>query len=425
MTSTLAGRDRPWWLAATLLGCAAVAADARQQPPVPASDQQADPPWALLAATYTADAWRVARGAGSPGYVWVDNLDLVATVDGEQLAGIHGLELHAHAIYSGGGSVSARTGDAQGPSNIEAPQALRLLEFWADWRPGGSNRHSLRTGLYDLNSEFDALPSAALFLHSSQGIGADLGLSGQNGPSIFPVTGLALRYRHEAGNGLTLLAAVIDGVPGDPDKPRRTTLRLSSAEGLLGIVELSFARARLTKLAAGAWHYSATFDELLATDTAGNALRSRRNRGAYAHLEYALGTPSGDGVATTSAYLRVGRANPDINRFGAYLGAGLVLRGRLLDRDDRRDEFGIGIAQVRNGGPWRALAAASGGGATRAETAIELTWRIPVNDWLTLQPDLQWIHDPDTDPSRSDALAAALRFELSVERAVTRAGVRR
>lgn len=412
-------------LALALLGCAALAAEARQHPPAPTAQQDADEPWALLAAAYTADVWRVARGADSPGYVWLDNLDLVATLDGEQLAGIRGLELHAHAIYNGGSSVSARTGDAQGPSNIEAPQALRLLEFWADWRPGGSSRHSLRTGLYDLNSEFDALPSAALFLNSSQGIGPDLALTGQNGPSIFPVTGLALRYRHDTESGLTLLAAAIDGVPGDPDNPRRTTLRVSSAEGFLGIVELSYARARLTKLAAGAWRYSAQFDDLLATDAAGNPVRRRRNRGAYAHVEYALGAPRDDAAATASAYLRIGRANPDINRFGAYLGAGLVLRGRLLDRDDRRDEFGIGIAQVRNGGPWRTLAAASGSGATRAETALELTWRIPVNDWLTLQPDLHWIHDPDTDPSRRAALAAALRIEVSVERALTRAVVRR
>jgi porin len=392
-------------------------------PPVPPADD--DTPLAQLAGIYTGEVWRVARGAESTGYVWIDQLDLIATINGEQTLAVPGLMLYAHALYHGGGSVSTRTGDAQGPSNIEAPQGLKLLELWADWRPGRSSRHSLRAGVYDVNSEFDALPSAALFLNSSQGIGVDLAQTGANGPSIFPTTGLALRYRHEAANGWSLIAAAVDGVPGDPERPRATSFRFSSDEGALGIVEASYSNGRLAKLAAGAWAYSAKFEHLTATDARGDPLLLRRNRGAYAHAEYAFGPTFADGAAAASAFLRYGRANADINRFGSYLGAGVVLRGLLGDAEGRRDELGLALAQARNGGPWRAQAAASGAAANRAETVLELTWRIPVNDWLVLQPDVQWIRNPDTDPTRRAALAAALRIEIGIEHAITRAGARR
>lgn len=75
-------------------------------------------------------------------------------------------------------------------SNIETGvRATRLYEAWLE--TGLGERGSLRAGLYDLTSEFDVLETANLFIHSAHGIGSDIGLSGLNGPSIFPVTSRA------------------------------------------------------------------------------------------------------------------------------------------------------------------------------------------------------------------------------------------
>ncbi len=53
------------------------------------------------------------------------------------------------------------------------------------------------------------------------------------------------------------------------------------------------------------------------------------------------------------------------------------------------------------------------GSATDArETTLELTWRLPVADWLTLQPDLQYVINPGFDASLDDAFVVGLRFEL-------------
>ncbi|MDY6947997.1 MAG: carbohydrate porin, partial [Pseudomonadota bacterium] len=48
----------------------------------------------------------------------------------------------------------------------------------------------------------------------------------------------------------------------------------------------------------------------------------------------------------------------------------------------------------------------------RHESAIELTYRVQARSWLALQPDLQYIINPGTDPALEDAWVVGLRFEL-------------
>jgi len=57
---------------------------------------------------------------------------------------------------------------------------------------------------------------------------------------------------------------------------------------------------------------------------------------------------------------------------------------------------------------------AEGFAVTAGELACELTWRIPVGEHLVLQPDVQYIVDPDTNPGIADALVLILRVELSL-----------
>jgi carbohydrate-selective porin OprB len=51
---------------------------------------------------------------------------------------------------------------------------------------------------------------------------------------------------------------------------------------------------------------------------------------------------------------------------------------------------------------------------TSGELACELTWRIPFGEHLVLQPDVQYVVDPDTNPDIADALVLILRVELSL-----------
>ena len=54
----------------------------------------------------------------------------------------------------------------------------------------------------------------------------------------------------------------------------------------------------------------------------------------------------------------------------------------------------------------------AGNGVDNAETNYELTYRAPINKWLTVQPDLQYIVDPGTNPAVRDDMIIGVRFEV-------------
>ena len=82
-------------------------------------------------------------------------------------------------------------------------------------------RGGIKTGLIDLNSEFDTKDTGSLFINSAHGIGTEFSQTGRNGPSIFPSTSLAVRADAALGNGLTVRVGFFDAVPNDPDDQAR------------------------------------------------------------------------------------------------------------------------------------------------------------------------------------------------------------
>ena len=74
---------------------------------------------------------------------------------------------------------------------------MKLYEAWFE-QTLFDDRLSFKAGLYDLNTEFDVVETAGLFINSSHGIGPDFSQSGVNGPSIFPTTSLGIRVKAQA-----------------------------------------------------------------------------------------------------------------------------------------------------------------------------------------------------------------------------------
>lgn len=368
-----------------------------------------------LDVVYTGETWRNTKGGLRTGNSYLDNLDVQLSVDGESAWGIPGLTAFAYLLHDNGGTVTEDlVGDAQTISNIEAPDAVRIYELWVDWAFGAERDSSLRLGLYDLNSEFDASDTAALFVNSAHGIGTQIGQTGRNGPSIFPVTSLAARLRWQLAADWTMQFAVLDGVPGDPDHPTSNRIHLGGADGWLLVGETSWSRGRWRKLALGGWRYTSHFEALDRLDPGGSPLRLKSNDGIYALGEAALWSSQGDGPRALDAYARFGTADGRINRFDRAWAFGLVMTGLLPARPE--DRLGLGVATVRNGNGYRRASAQQGDAIDSHETAIELTYRAQVADWLVLQPIVQHVVNPDTNPARADALAVALRFELSFSR---------
>jgi porin len=371
---------------------------------------KADTPAYDFDVVYTADIWRNARGGLRTGAVYLDNLDLTLGIDGERAWGIPGLEAFAYVLYNNEARFSERyVGDAMTVSNIDAARAVRLYEAWMQWSGGEAQPYSMRFGLYDLNSEFDSDDSRSLFIHSSHGVGHELGQTGENGPSIFPVTSLGARFAWQPAHDWQLLAAVLDGVPGDRDDPNRSGVHLSSDEGALAITEAQWSHGRVRKLSLGHWRYTADFDDVRSTD-ATPLPRRDDNIGTYAALEVALGEYR-DEEPSAAVFIRYGVANGHINEFDEFVGVGVHRQGLIAARSD--DQVGLAFSWGRVSAATRAAAALAGTPRDHYEAAIELTYRAVVNEWLTIQPDLQFIFNPGADSRLADSLALGIRFEFS------------
>jgi porin len=366
-----------------------------------------------LAVVYTGEVWQNTRGGLRTGSSYLDNLDVQLTVDGEKAWGATGLTLFGYLLHNNGGTVSETlVGDAQGISNIEALKHTRLYELWADWAFGRTGRHSLRVGLYDLNSEFDTTDVGSLFTGSENGIGTQIAQTGLNGPSVFPITSLGARYRWQPASNWVVQIVALDGVPGDPDDPSSNSIHLGGDDGLLLVSEAIWrGNGRLRKASLGAWTYTEEFDDLLQTDASGVPLRRGGNDGIYALVEGNLWNGGADSPRSLDAYARFGTADDRINRFDSAWVIGAVCTGLFPSRP--QDQLGIALSEARNGGPYGDARALAGSTVDAREFHYELTYRAQVTDWLALQPTLHYVVNPDTEPSRSDALVVGLRFELA------------
>jgi porin len=364
-----------------MMGTAAAAADA---PPIAVGLRE------------TLDAWDNASGGLRGGAVLLNKLQISATVRGDSV-GLPGLSAHAQIFRTDGPSLSARVGDVQTVSNIEAPPVTRLFEAWVQQRIGGDDRAAeIRAGLMDLNAQFDSNDSASLFVNSSHGIGPDISRSGRNGPSIFPVTGAGASLSLLLGKSWTLRVAAFDGAPGDPDRPKAfAAIRLGHGDGALLIAQADYHPSDEATIEGGVWRYTARLPAI------GAPGMSARDQGGYASVAAPL-----PGLPGLKGWIRVGLANQEAQPVRAYLGAGLVAQSPFRARAD--DRLGLAVAHAVSSAPMRAAY-----GVPRAETTVEATYQLSVRRKLALQPDVQYVRHPAARARTADALVVGTRLVLT------------
>jgi porin len=366
-----------------------------------------DAPLASIDAGYTGEAWRQFAGGLGVGSRFLDNVELTADVDGE-LLGLDGWQFFGTLLYNNGRALSGDlTGATQGVTNIETIRGARLFELWTQWRMG-NDASSLRVGLYDLNSEFDHIAAAELFINPSHGIGPDFSQSGENGPSIFPVTSLAIRG-HWMRGPWTLRAAVLDAKPGDPDHPDRSGIALSRAEGALLTGEVNYYAGSGPRYGGGYWRYTADFDDISAVSDSGDPQRRNDNAGAYVFVESAIPLESGAG-RSLNVFARTGIAQSHINELGRYYGAGAVYSGLLSARWP--SQIGLAVAIAELGEPARRTFMDAGALPARREYNYELTCRFELSEGIALQADVQYIDNPGTNATLKPAVLFGLRIEV-------------
>nr|WP_294169575.1 carbohydrate porin [uncultured Sphingomonas sp.] len=371
---------------AGVLACLAAPASAEPENPV------------QLGAGYTSDSFFNLDGGLRAGFRQMGLAEVTADADLSSVL-TEGATGHASVQWVHGESLSGDLiGDAQVHSNIDAPDAVRLFEAWVQLPAAGKGR--VKAGLVDLNGDFDVQTVGALFLNSSHGIGPDFSQTGLNGPSIFPITSGAVVLGWD-DEGWSARLGLFDAVAGQRGNPRRNAIRFPGATGLLLVAEGDVKLSEAVELQAGAWQYSGKFETIeLLPDGAPD--RRRGNRGAYLQVEGRLGSVA---ALPVDGWVRVGTAATRVNAIGLYTGGGIAV-------GPEESRCGLALARAQLGRPARRAAAPSS--LDKHETVVELTYSRTVTDWLTVQPDLQYVINPGWDPGLGNALVAGVRLHLAL-----------
>jgi porin len=356
---------------------------------------------------YVGDVQSNVSGGVERGTRALDNLDLAATFDGEKLLGVEGLSATLHLINNNGGRPNGDlVGSAGGVNNHEVPRATgKLYEAYLQ-QNYYDDRLSFLAGLYDMNTEFYVTDASSLFLQPSAGTGTDIAQSGRNGPSIFPFTAVGARVRVNPTKETYFQVAALDGVAGKVGYLSGTHVSLNRNDGLLMIGEGGYVLGD-NKIGVGGWYYTKPSDDFIRISALGTPEKEHQ-RGAYVLGQHALYSESeGQGLV---ALAHIGIADSDVSRFDYAWYAGVVYTGLIPTRDAGR--LGLALSSAHNGDAFYEAARASGAAVERAETVAELTYSDNITPWMALQPDVQYIMNPNTDPSLDDALVVAARVTI-------------
>ena len=180
-------------------------------------------------------------------------------------------------------------------------------------------------------------------------------------------------------------------------------MRLHRDDGLLLITEVQRTfNGQLEQVAFGVWGYTEPPDHLDAHAAEPN---SAHNHGWYISADSRLGALHEERHWRSS--FRIGHAEESVNNHDWTAVA--ALNYDMARPAGREQSFGIAAAWARTSSALRA----SEDGVDDYETAVELTWRATVTDWLTLQPDIQYIINPGSQRSVRNALLVGLRFQVA------------
>ncbi len=366
--------------------------------------------------------------------VFIQNIDLKFVIDNEKLIGLPGSNILFSVLQNNGNSISQYTGDVQGVSNIEAEQAIRLFEVWIQQRLF-ADQLSVLGGLYDVNSEFDFIESASLFIQSSQGMGGDFAESGLIGPPTFPAAGLGGRIKFVPDRRIYIQAGLMDGAPASLNSAKSADFTWNNSGGTLATAELgllSFGQESFkpqdnlstrqsrsfigrevssdyrTKIALGVWSYSKNYVSDRYGTTLPSVTDNQNDKGIYILADWKWNPNPKKIYQQLSVFGRIGFTENEVSRFKSYGGGGITYKG--LIPGDLNGLLGFSLASVQGSKLFQQI----NGQVDDFETVLELTYLTKVIPWLNIQPDIQYIISPGANLNTSNALVVGIRTDIAL-----------
>ena len=385
-------------------------ADAATQATAPAADSAYQ-----LNLLYTGEAWSNVSGGLKRGSVYLYNADGRVSVDTERAFGWTGGQFVIEGFYQSYNSLNdtfVGATEEQSPIDAACCAIARLYQLYYEQVLGPTN---IRAGIYDLETEFSNLKPMAVFLSKNLTWNAALDQSGTAsrqgtiGPGNYPYTPLAFRIRQTLSPEWSVQAVIANGAADDPNRPQNNGVFFSSKYGAMMIGEVDYTPNRNTKLMAGLWELTAKLPTNDMFNPDGTARYTYGDTGGYFGGTTRL--YSGGGRRGLDGFFTVGVASGKSTDINKSLNAGLVFTGPISARP--ADKLGFSFNVNANPASFRhAVALEAGVKLDRYEPSFELTYRARIFDWLTVQPDVQYIVRPSYDPTVRNDLVIGLHFEI-------------
>jgi porin len=364
------------------------------------------------------EVWANLTGGGHQGVSYngltISKLD----VDLDKLVGWSGAEFFASAFdIHGHGPSRSLVGNLQLVSNIEATPSLKLYDLWLD-QSLFDKTLSIRLGQEGTNDEMMTTTYGGLFLNSSFGFpGMPAAVLPSGGPN-YPMATPFVRAQLKPNDTVTIIGAVYNGDPappgtGDPQIRDRngTAFRLDDHALAFGEVwyspDPSASAALPTTYKLGAWYSSSPFADQR-FDTAGGLLANPAGSGLalthsgdwafYGIIDQKVWERPDAKEQGIGVFLQVMGGPSDRNLSNFFVEGGMNFLAPFTERPD--DVFGVAVTYLGISPAARNFSRdlVSFGRATSSfasnETILEATYTAPVTNWLTLQPDVQFVFNP-------------------------------
>ena len=357
---------------------------------------------------YKGELFSDISGGNEKKSTFINYFDLVFNLSSENLGGWNGTELKASIFGLRGNDINEYAETSQGISNIAAPNTLKLYELWLEQNLF-NNRFSLLFGLLDLNSEFDSIISSGIFINPSQGIGSDFSQTGVSGPSIYPSTSFAVRFKYKFSPFIKVKTSAFNAVPEH---------FFNKHDGLLIVTEIDYSNTddenykNYFSFELGSWYYTGKFTDLNSADIMGKPDYVTGNYGIYFSAEKSFFKTSQNEIKGLEAFIRYGITDKSVNKIFSYLGAGIVYTGLLHGR--KNDKIGLAISRVDNNPKYLSQMHKENKYIRSYEQIIELTYLCCLSEYLAIQPNIQLVLNPAFCKHNNYALLSGLRLELSM-----------
>ena len=406
--------------------------------PAPQAQPQQAQPAATLEPQSSLPPTVVTTGGGDPGeafsYEFAATIDALSTTvtmaddDGNELSktGILGVvdaigeyDTSAAGLWDDGlffiyaamvfGKGPEAVQDLHGASGIdggEGTSAFRVVEAWYEHSFPSSNSSAL-IGLHDFNGEFYVSEFASLFIGAGYGMGQIIAENG--GPSGYPIPTLGVRFKSQLSGMAYFQAAAYTAAPSDEAYDKVFEANLPSNDEVFiatefGAINKEPGEDGYFKVGVGLWYLRA--DQLGFEDLTGNTVYTEAeakpgNGGVYVLAEMGIGEKLG-------IFFKHGRGKKEFNQFSEFYAAGLNYTGLIPGREE--DVLGVGLVHTRQSA---AFLDATDNSTFIAETAFEITYTTNLTDWLSIQPDFQYIQQPGMDTSLPNTMVMGVRVSAA------------